>query len=232
MAVVTGATGALGRVVTRRLLLEGASVVALFRSEEKFNLLKNYVGETVNLSGFKGDATTEEGCRGLVDSALKEHGHVDVMMNIAGGYRGGFTLAETSVGDWDWLMNLNLRSVYLSCRAVIPHMIERDYGRIVNISAKTSSREGRKFKSAAYAVSKAGVRVLTEALAEEVSKYNINVNCVMPSVIDTEANRAAYPKARYGNWVPPSDIAELIVFLSSDASSHIRGACIPIYGKS
>ena len=232
MAIVTGATGALGRVVTRRLLLEGASVVTLFRSDEKYSLLKEYVGETVKLSGFKGDATTEKGCMGLVDYALREHGHVDVLLNIAGGYRGGFTLANTSVGDWDWLLNLNLKSVYMSCRAVIPHMIERDYGRIVNISAKTSTREGKKSKSVAYAVSKAGVRVLTEALAEEVSKYNINVNCVMPSVIDTEANRLAFPKARHNNWVPPRDIAELIVFLASDASSHIRGACIPIYGRS
>ena len=232
MALVTGATGSLGMVTSRRLLLEGARVVALYRSEEKGRQLREYVGDTDKLYIYQGDATTVEGCEGFVESAINEYGHVDILLNIAGGYRGGFTLSETSISDWNWLMDLNLKSVFLTCRAVIPPMVKRNYGRIVNISAKTSTKEGRKLKSAAYAVSKAGVRVLTEALAEEVSKYNINVNCVMPSVIDTEANRTAFPKARFVNWVPPSDIAELIVFLSSDASNHIRGACIPIYGKS
>ena len=232
LAVVTGATGALGRVVVKRLLSEGVSVVALYRKIEKFKALQEYVGDLDGLSGFMGDATSEDSCKRFIDEALSLHGHIDILINIAGGYKGGFTLAETSENDWDWLMNLNLRSVYLCMKTVLPHMIDRNYGKIVNISAKTATREGRKAKSAAYAASKVGVSVLTEAVSEEVSRYEINVNCVMPSVIDTEANRAAFPKAKHEKWVSPDEIADAILFLVSDKARPIRGVCLPVYGKS
>ena len=232
VAVITGATGALGRVVVKRLLSDGVSVVALYRKMEKFKALQEFVGEKNGLSGFIGDATSEDSCKKLIDEALSIHGKVDILINIAGGYKGGFTLAETSERDWDWLMNLNLRSVYLCMKAVLHHMIDRNYGKIVNISAKTATKEGRKANSAAYAASKAGVRVLTEAVSEEVSRFEINVNCVMPSVIDTEANRAAFPKAKHEKWVSPDEIAEAILFLVSDKSRPIHGVCLPVYGKS
>jgi len=232
VAIVTGATGALGRVVVKKLLLEGGKVVALYRNKEKFKALQEYVDDVEGLYGYEGDATSEESCMKLIDETIRLYGYLDILVNIVGGYRGGFTLAETRINDWDWLMNLNLKSVYLCMKAVLPHMIERNYGKIVNISAKTSMREGRKAKSAAYAASKAGVRVLTEAVAEEVIRYEINVNCVMPSVIDTEANRSAFPKAKHEKWVLPEEIAEAILYLVSNKAKSVRGACLPVYGKS
>jgi len=232
VAIVTGATGALGRVVVNKMLSEGAKVVALYRKEEKFRTLQEYNVGLTGLSGFMGDATSEKSCMNLIDETMRLHGQIDILVNIAGGYKGGFTLAETSEKDWDWLMNLNLRSVYLCMKAALPHMIENNYGKIANVSAKTATREGRKAKSAAYAASKAGVMVLTKAVSEEVSRYEINVNCVMPSVIDTEANRAAFPKAKHEKWVSPDEIAEAILYLVSDKARPIRGACLPVYGKS
>jgi len=145
---------------------------------------------------------------------------------------GGSTVAETSKEEWDRMMDLNLRSAFFCSKAVLPYMMEQDYGKIVSVSAKSAEPSGRKARSGAYVVSKAGVRVLTEAIAEEVIGYEINVNCVVPSVIDTPNNRAMFPKAKFGRWVPPEEIAETILFLASDASRPIRGAALPVFGRS
>jgi NAD(P)-dependent dehydrogenase (short-subunit alcohol dehydrogenase family) len=130
------------------------------------------------------------------------------------------------------MINLNAKTVFLCCREVLPYMIDENYGRIVNVSAKSSTREGRMKNSSAYAASKGAVRTLTFAMTEELKNNNINVNCIMPSTIDTEDNRKMIPKADYSKWVPPEQIAETILFLCSDNAKDIKGACIPIYGKS
>jgi len=232
IVVVTGATGGLGKVVTKMLLERGAKVVALYRNEEKFSDLKQQVDTyATNLFGIKGDATNEAECRALISKTVELYGRVDVLLNIVGGYTGGLTVSETPESDLDNMVTLNIKSAFLCSKAAITYMINQNYGKIVNISAKASSESGRKGKSAAYAISKAGVRILTEALAEEVTKYNININCVMPSTIDTEENRRLYPKSDYSKWVPVDQIAETILFLSSDASKPINGAAIPVYGK-
>ena len=233
VAVVTGATGALGVVVTRELLRRGASVVVLYRSEDKFRVLRESVGDDGDrLAGVVGDATREDDCVSLVEEAVRRHGRVYILMNIVGGYAGDSTVAETTEEEWDRMMDLNLRSAFLCSKAVLPHMMEQDYGKIVSVSAKSAEPSGRKARSGAYVVSKAGVRVLTEAIAEEVAGYEINVNCVVPSVIDTPANRAIFPKAKFERWVPPEEIAEAILFLASDASRPIRGAAVPVFGRS
>jgi NAD(P)-dependent dehydrogenase (short-subunit alcohol dehydrogenase family) len=232
VAIVTGATGALGRAVTRKLAQNDAKIVALYRTEKALDELHQFLGELGSrITGFQGDATVLQSVQGLVQKAIDEHGHVDILLNIVGAYSGGKILADTDEKTWDRMLTVNLKSAFLCSKAVLPHMMERKYGKIVSISARTAVQRGSRARSGAYAVSKAGIVTLTEALAEETSEHGIQVNCVMPSVIDTEANRRMLPRADFSKWVDPEDIAEVVLFLVSDASKPTSGASIPVYGK-
>ena len=232
VAIVTGATGALGRVVTRKLVQNEAKIVALYRTEKVLDELHRFLGDLgSNVTGFEGDATVSHSVQGLVKKAIDEHGHVDILLNIVGGYSGGKILADTDEELWDRMMAVNLKSAFLCSKAVLPHMMERKYGKIVNISARTAVQRGSRARSGAYAVSKAGIVTLTEALAEETKEYGIQVNCILPSVIDTQANRKMLPKADFTKWVDPEEIAEVVLFLVSDASKPMSGASIPVYGR-
>lgn len=232
VAIVTGSTGALGRVVTRRLGESGAKIVALYRSEEQMEKLKKYLGDlSQNVIGFKGDGTEKRSTEDLARVAIEKHGYIDILLNIVGAYSGGKTLADTDEELWDNMMNVNLKSAFLCSRAVLPHMMERKYGKIVTISARTAVQKGRRSRSGAYAISKAGIVTLTETLAEETTKHGIQVNCIMPSIIDTKANRKMFPKADFSKWVDPEEIADVILFLVSDASKPTSGASIPVYGR-
>jgi NAD(P)-dependent dehydrogenase (short-subunit alcohol dehydrogenase family) len=233
VAMITGSAGALGSVTTRIFLENGAKVVALYHREDKFNRLRKSLGElTERLNGIKSDVTVALDCERAVRKVIDDHRKVDILINLVGGWSGGKTLEKTDENTWDYMMNLNAKSVFLCCKAVLPFMVEKNYGKIVNISAKSSMREGRKKNSSVYAASKGAVRILTQALTEEFKEKNINVNCVMPSTIDTEYNRKMMPKADYSKWVPLGQLAETILFLCSDNADNIKGACIPVYGRS
>jgi len=232
VAIVTGATGALGRVVTRRLAQNGAKVVVLYRKDEALDDLKEYLGDMgSSVTGFMGDATDLQSAQSLARKAIEEHGRIDILLNIAGAYAGGKALADTDEETWDTMMNVNLKTAFLCSKTVLPHMVERRQGKIVNVAARTAVQRGTRARSGAYAVSKAGVVTLTEALAEETRDHGIQVNCIMPSTIDTEANRRMLPKADFTKWVDPKEIAEVILFLTSDASKPTSGASIPVYGR-
>jgi len=232
VAIVTGATGALGRVVTRRLALNGAKVVALYRKEKALDELREFLGDQgSNVTGVMGDATDPQSVQGLVQKTIGEHGRIDILLNIVGAYAGGKSLAETDEKTWDTMMNVNLKSAFLCSKAVLPYMMERKQGKIVNVAARTAVQRGTRARSGAYAVSKAGVVTLTEALAEEAKDYGIQVNCIMPSTIDTEANRRMLPKADFTKWVDPEEIADVMLFLASDASKPTSGASVPVYGR-
>ncbi len=138
---------------------------------------------------------------------------------------------NTSLEEWDNMMNVNLRSAFLCCRAVLPIMIERNYGKIVNIAARPALEKRYRARSGAYSVSKAGVLVLTETIAEEVKKLDINVNAVLPSTIDTLENRMKMPQADFSKWVPPAEIATVIMGLVSDCMRPVRGSAVTVYGK-
>jgi len=232
VALVTGATGALGRIVAKMLLENGVKVVVTYRAEGKLNELLQSVGELEgNLTRIKADVTNEQSVQSLVEAAVEKHGRIDFLLNIVGAYAGGNDVATTDESQWDLMMDVNLKSVFLCSKAVLPYMMKQNYGKIVSVSSRTAVEKGRRAKSGAYAVSKAGVIVLTETIAEEMKNHEINVNCIMPSTIDTPDNRGNFPKADFSKWVDARDIVEVILFLLSDSSKVINGACIPVYGK-
>lgn len=231
-ALVTGATGSLGRVVVKGLLEQGAFVVVPYRDEGRFQELVGYVGGGKDqLTGIPTDVTDEQDVQKLAADAIQKHGRVDILLNIAGGYLGGADLASTQEKDWDFLMRINLKSAFLCSKAVLPFMVKANYGRIVNVAARPAVENKGRIKSGAYAVSKAGVVVLTETIAEEYKKFNITANCIVPSTIDTPANRRDFPAADFSKWAKPEEIAAVVLFLISDEGGIANGAAVPVYGK-
>jgi NAD(P)-dependent dehydrogenase (short-subunit alcohol dehydrogenase family) len=165
-----------------------------------------------------------------VAAAIEHFGRIDVLCNLAGGFRMGEAVHETSDQTYDFLFDLNTRSLLHAVRAVVPHMLARGGGKIVNVGAfaaqKGTARMG------AYTASKAAVIRLTEAMAAELREQHINVNCVLPTIIDTPENRAAMPDADPARWVSPHDLAQVIAFLASDAARAVHGAALPVSGLS
>jgi NAD(P)-dependent dehydrogenase (short-subunit alcohol dehydrogenase family) len=232
VAVITGATGALGRVVVKAFLNHGMRVVSTYRREEKQNELIDFLGEASGaLISVKTDVTNEADVQALFQKVVEDYGRVDILLNIVGAYKGGTEIADTKEEDWDSMMSINLKSAFLCSKAALPHMMRQNYGRIINVASRTALEKRYRGKSGAYAVSKAGVVVLTETIAEETKKHDINVNCILPSTIDTPDNRRNLPEADFSKWVKPEQIAKVLLFLVSEDSSTISGASIPVYGK-
>jgi NAD(P)-dependent dehydrogenase (short-subunit alcohol dehydrogenase family) len=232
VAIVTGATGSLGRVVVKALLDQGVSVVTTYRSEEKQNGLDEFVGKVGSkFTSVQTDVTSESSVQALFQKVIDKYGRVDILLNLVGAYSGGSEIANTKESDWDYMMDVNLKSAFLCSKTALPYMTGQNYGKIVNVSTRTAVEKRFRSKSGAYAVSKAGIIVLTETIAEEVKKYDINVNCIMPSTIDTPNNRRSFPDGDFSKWVKPEQIAKVILFLVSDDSKIISGASVPVYGK-
>lgn len=229
-AVVTGGTGGLGVAVTEALLKTGCQVAIPVTSDRHIAALEQQIGNLKSqVTAICADLRVEAEVQNFFRTVLDEFGHVDILANIAGGFFGGVPVAETDVAKWEFMMDLNLKATFLCCKAVLPQMIERRYGKIVNVSARAglSGIAGL----GAYCASKSGLRVLTESIAEEVKDSGINVNSILPSIIDTPANRKAMPDEDHARWVSPSDIAKVILFLTSEDSAIINGAAIPVYGR-
>jgi NAD(P)-dependent dehydrogenase (short-subunit alcohol dehydrogenase family) len=232
IAIVTGATGALGRVVARGLLDRGIKIVSTYRTPSAEQELEAFLGgPSHDLTSIEADVTNEDSVKHLFEKVVSKFGRVDILLNIVGAYVGGEDIAHTKVDDWDYMMKVNLKSAFLCSKYALPIMIKQDYGKIVNISARPAVERRARAKSGAYAVSKAAVAVLTETIAEEVKKFNITVNAVMPSVIDTPDNRAGMPNADTSRWVKPEEICSVIMFLVSDDANITSGALVPVYGK-
>jgi NAD(P)-dependent dehydrogenase (short-subunit alcohol dehydrogenase family) len=159
---------------------------------------------------------------------IDHYGRIDVLVNTAGGYRAGIPVHETSLETWDFMLNLNARTAFITCRAVIPFMIQAGSGTIINIGARPGLKGVA--NAAAYGASKSAVIRLTESLSAELKRHGINVNCVLPGTIDTDKNREEMPNAKFDRWVKPEAIADIILFLASDAAMAIHGASIPVYG--
>ncbi|PYV08675.1 MAG: short-chain dehydrogenase [Acidobacteria bacterium] len=228
--LVAGGTGGLGRAVSLAFLEDGANVVVTYRNAEEFDvLLRAARAGGARLEGQRVDVTDEAAMRQLVDRALASHGRLDALVNTVGGYAGGPKLWEMDTKVFERMLDANLRSGFALSRAAVPVMLRQGRGAIVNIASKAALDHAA--GAAAYAASKAAALALMDALAAEVMGTGVRVNSVLPSIIDTEANRKAMPKADFAKWLKPEDIARVILFLCSDDARVIHGAAIPVYGN-
>lgn len=231
VVLIAGGTGGLGRAVTSAFLEEGATVVVTYRNQPEWEKVKTassaYAGR---LEGHEVDVTDETTMRQLVEKVVSKHGRLDAMVNTVGGYAGGLKFWEMETRVFEQMLNLNLRSGYALSRAAVPAMLKQGGGAIVNVAAKAAFDHAA--GASAYAASKAAAVAMLDSLAADVKGTGVRVNTILPSIMDTEANRKAMPKADFAKWPKPLDIARVILFLCSDDAKVIHGAAIPVYGDS
>ena len=231
VVLVAGGTGGLGRAVSLAFLGEDAKVVVTYRKQEEFDALKSAAGASGSrLEGHGVDVTDEAAVRQLIDNILAKHGRLDALVNAVGGYAGGVKFWELETKVFDQMLALNLRSGYALSRAALLVMLKQGRGAIVNVASKAAFDHAAGV--AAYAASKAAAVAMMDSLAADVKGTGVRVNSILPSIIDTEANRKAMPKADFAKWPKPEDIARVILFLCSDDARVIHGAAIPVHGDS
>ena len=231
VVLVAGGTGGLGRSVSLAFLEEGARVVVTFRSQPEWDALRSAGGaNATQLDGHSVDVTDEAAVRQLIEKILAKHGRLDALVNTVGGYAGGLKLWEMETRVFEQMLALNLRSGYALSRAAVRAMLKQGHGVIVNVASKAALDHAA--GAAAYAASKAAAVAMLDSLAADVKGSGVRVNTILPSIIDTEANRKAMPKADFSKWPKPQDIARVILFLCTDEAKVIHGAAIPVYGES
>ncbi len=231
IVLVGGATGNLGQAVARAFHAAGANLVLLDHKPGRLaELFPELTASPDHLLLDSVDAADADSVEEAVQAAIERFGRLEVVANTIGGYRGGTPVHETSPEFWDFLLTLNARTAFLLSRATVPHMLERGAGRIVHVSARAGLQGTA--RGAAYSASKSALLRLVESLSAELKHQGINVNCVLPNIIDTPENRKSMPKADHSRWVPPEAIADVILFLASDAARAVTGAAIPVYGRS
>ncbi|MGH9803061.1 MAG: SDR family NAD(P)-dependent oxidoreductase [Blastocatellia bacterium] len=231
VVVITGAAGNLGLAAARAFSSAGAKLALVDRTPGRLHeVVTGLAGAADHFIAPPTDVTDPDSVASTIAEIAGHFGRIDALVNTAGGYRAGTPLHETPLGDWDFMLNLNARSVFLACQSVIPHMLKQGRGKIVNVASR-AALNGDAYH-AAYSVSKTAVVRLTESMAGELKNSGINVNCVMPGLIDTPQNRAVMPNADFSKWVAPEAIAEVILFLASDGARAINGAAVPVYGRS
>ncbi|HWO58355.1 MAG TPA: SDR family oxidoreductase [bacterium] len=228
IVLVAGGTGGLGRAVSLAFLAAGAEVIVTYRSESEFAALRESAPPSVSLAGQKVDVTDAAQVGAMVADIVARYGHLDALVNTVGGYSGGATLWETAPDVLEQMLALNLRAGFVLTRAVLPVMIKQRRGALVNIAAKAALDPAA--RGGVYAASKAAALAMMDALAKEVRGTGVRVNSVLPSTIDTEANRRAMPQANHAKWPKPDEIARVILFLCSDAGRVVHGAAVPVYG--
>jgi 3-oxoacyl-[acyl-carrier protein] reductase len=221
VVVVTGASGALGKVVAEIAQARGARVAGVDHAAAQTQATAN----RIELGGV--DLTDAVQAKKAIDAAAAHFGKLDALINIAGGFAYE-TVAEGDPKTWQRMYALNVLTALNASRSAIPHLATSGKGRIINVGAMGALQAGSGM--GAYAASKAGVHRLTEALAAEW-KGKITVNAVLPSTIDTPTNRASMPKADFAKWVTAEELADVILFLASDAASAVTGALLPVSGR-
>jgi NAD(P)-dependent dehydrogenase (short-subunit alcohol dehydrogenase family) len=225
--IVAGGTGALGRAVSQAFIREGATVVTTFRTASEYQTLSNALGEArARLEGEQIDATDEAAVRRFVAAVIERHSRIDALVNAVGGYAGDVKLWELDTALLDRMLALNLRSFHALARAAVPEFLEQGRGAIVNVVARAALDHPA--GASAYAASKAAALAMTNSLAAELAGTSIRVNSILPRIIDTPANRQAMPKANFAKWAQPEGIADLILFLCSDAARVVHGAAISV----
>lgn len=224
--LITGAAGHLGRAVAALFRQRGARLILLDRQAEA---LQSAFGETANTFLVPVDLLDRDQVRTAMQSATTRFGAIETLCHLAGGFRMGQAVHDTTMETWDFLMDLNARSLVNVASAVVPGMCERRSGRIVTVGAAAAGKGAAHM--GVYSASKSALIRLTEAMSAELKDNGINVNCVLPSIIDTPDNRAAMPDADASRWVAPEALAEVIYFLASDAARAVHGAALPVTGQ-
>jgi NAD(P)-dependent dehydrogenase (short-subunit alcohol dehydrogenase family) len=219
VVVVTGAAGVLGGAVATEFASRGATLA-----------LVDIVDISARSASFVCDLTDAAACRELVGGIVRRLGRLDVLANVAGGFAMGETVHETTDATWQAMFDINVHTMLNMVRACVPQMLSQRSGRIVNIGARAGMRGAARM--GAYCAAKSTVIRLTESLAEELKEHGINVNCVLPSIIDTPRNRTDMPDADFSKWVAPVELARAIAFLASDQCNAIHGAALPVEGLS
>ncbi|HEV2273562.1 MAG TPA: SDR family oxidoreductase [Acidobacteriaceae bacterium] len=228
VVLVAGGTGGLGRSVSLAFLREKAAVVATYHSREEFGALEQAAGAGSMLEGRPVDATDPAQVGRLIDEVVAKYGRLDVLVNAIGGYAGGIRLWEMEPKVLDQMLLLNLRAGFVLARAAVPAMLKQGRGAILNVASQAAIDHAA--GASAYAASKAAAVALMDSLAQDLRGSGVRVNSVLPSIIDTEANRQAMPKADFAKWPKPEEIARVILFLCSDDADVIHGAAVPVYG--
>ena len=221
--MLTGAAGNLGRAVAAAFSATGANLALL-------DLKRGGLQESDRQLVLETDLLNADSVQLAVDKAVQRFGGIDVLCNIAGGFRMGAAVHELSDRGWNFMLDVNARTVLNMARAVVPVMLKAGSGKIVNIGAFAAQKGAAQM--GAYIASKSAVIRLTETMAAELREKNINVNCVLPTIIDTPENRKAMPDADPSRWVAPQALAEVIRFLASDAARAVHGAALPVTGLS
>ncbi|MGN6348361.1 MAG: SDR family oxidoreductase [Candidatus Nitrosocosmicus sp.] len=244
--LITGGTGGLGRNLMKYFLNCNLKlIIVTYRSEKEMLSLKSELANATSVQQqqqlksssssssteiefIQTDITNQEQVKTLLSNIFDKYGQIHILVNLVGGYIGGKSIVELEESEWDKMMDINLKSAFLISKNIMPKMIENRYGKLVHISSRTGIRaEGN---DSAYAASKAGLVRFVESVSKEVEKYNININCILPTIIDTKDNRKAMPNADFTKWLKPEDLSNVILFLCSDQSKLINGAAIPTYG--
>ncbi|HSN77100.1 MAG TPA: SDR family NAD(P)-dependent oxidoreductase [Anaerolineae bacterium] len=231
VVMVTGASGNLGAAVARGFQAAGAHLALADRAADRLpSLFPDLAASPQHMLCGAVDATDPDSVQQWVDAAIARFGRIDVLANTIGGYKAGAPTHETTLETWDFMMDLNARTAFIISRAVLPQMLRQGAGRIIHTAARAALAGTA--NHSAYNASKSVVVRLVESMAAEYKQQGITVNCVLPGTIDTPQNRADMPNADWSKWVPPAAIADVFVFLASDAASHVMGATIPVYGRS
>lgn len=231
IVVITGATGALGRVVAHQFHEAGATLALTAHNATQLDqLFASLALDPQHLLVGGLDLSQPADAERLAQAVSERFGRVDAVVNTVGGYKAGTPVHETPIEDWDYMLNLNLRSAFLVSRAMVPLLLRAGGGAMVHVSGRAGLMG---FAGASgYCAAKAGLIRLVEVLSAELKTQGINVNCVLPGTIDTPSNRSARPEADFSQWVSPEAIGEVILFLCSPSARAIHGAAIPVYGLS
>src|SRR5437660_6079294 len=229
VALIAGGTGGLGRAVSQAFLAAGARVIVTYRNKQEFDELKKIAGAGAsNLVGSDVDVIDEAAVQKFISTIAKENSRLDFLVNTVGAYAGGVKLWDIDPDIFNQQLKLNLISGYVLCCAVVPFMIKQGSGAIVNVASKAALDHAA--GAAAYVASKAAAVAMMDSLAADLKGSGVRVNSILPSIIDTPANRKAMPGAEFAKWPKPEDIARVILFLCSDDDRVVHGADIPVYG--
>ncbi len=230
VVLVTGGTGGLGRAVSVAFLDEGAKVVVTYVVPQEMDELKRIVGPHIaSLAGYSVDATDDAATEQFIREVVEKDGRLDAVVNAIGAYAGGTKFWETDPKVFDQQLKLNLRAGFAILHAAVPAMVKQGSGAIVNVASRAAFDHAG--GAAGYAASKAAAVAMLDSLAADLKGTGVRANSILPSIIDTEANRKAMPKADFSQWPKPEDIARVILFLCSDDARLIHGASVPVYGQ-